>query len=129
MALTKAELKYLRSLQTKSGRRQNNRFLGEGIRLLEDALRAGYLPQTVLYAPSELSPRGEKLIKKFAARKVTTQAVTVRECRQLNDTKTPQGIVAMFDHKTYDLQQQLKRRPRRILICDKIGDPGNFFER
>jgi TrmH family RNA methyltransferase len=126
MALTKSELKYLLSLGTKRGRREENRFLAEGVRLLEEALRAGYRPLTVLYAPSEIGSRGEKLVQGFIAKKVKAQTISARECSRLADTRVSQGIVALFERKKYSLGQQLAKGFRRILVCDKIGDPGNL---
>ena len=126
MALPKAELKYLTSLQNKKGRKQENRYLAEGVRLLEEALKADYLPLSVLHAPSEISPRGERLVNDFIARKVPAQSISARECARLSDTKTSQGIVALFESKKYSLEQQLDKGYRRILICDRIGDPGNL---
>lgn len=126
MALTKTEIKYLTSLQTKKGRKKEGRFLIEGVRLLEDALAADYLPHTILYAPSELTERGQELVKKFVARKVTAQTISARECNRLADTKTSQGIIALFSLPRHSLRQQLSKGSRKILICDGIGDPGNL---
>jgi TrmH family RNA methyltransferase len=126
MALTKAELKYLTSLQTKKGRKKEGRFLIEGVRLLEDALAADHLPHTILYAPSEMTERGRELVKKFVARKVTAQTISARECHRLADTKTSQGIIALFSFPRHSLRQHLAKGMRKILICDGIGDPGNL---
>jgi len=126
VSLTKTEVKYLASLNTKKGRKQENRFLAEGVRLLEEALEGDYLPLSVMYAPAELNSRGEKLISGFTRHKVTTRSISARECAQLADTKTSQGIVALFECKKYSLQQQLHQGCRKVLICDGIGDPGNL---
>lgn len=126
MALTKAEIKYLTSLQTKKGRKKEGRFLIEGVRLLEDALAADYLPHTILYAPSEMTERGQELVRKFVARKVTAQTISARECKRLADTKTSQGIIALFSLPRHSLRQHLAKGCRKILICDGIGDPGNL---
>jgi TrmH family RNA methyltransferase len=126
VALTKAEIKYLTSLQTKKGRKKEGRFLIEGVRLLEDALAADYLPHTILYAPSELTERGQELVRKFVARKVTAQTISARECNRLADTKTSQGIIALFSLPRHSLRQHLAKGCRKILICDGIGDPGNL---
>jgi TrmH family RNA methyltransferase len=126
VALTKAEMKYLQSLVGKKGRRGEHRFLAEGVRLLEEALAADYLPLSVFYAPSELGRRGETLIRRLIARKVTAQTISVRECGQLADTKTSQGVIALFEQRRYTLAQQLQRGWRRVLICDGVGDPGNL---
>ncbi len=126
MALSKAEMKYLKSLQGKKGRRKEKKFLAEGVRLLEEALAANFLPELVLYAPSELTERGDKLVKRFIRHKVKAQTISARECNSLADTRTSQGIIALFRLPDYSLRQQLGKGYRKILICDRIGDPGNL---
>lgn len=126
MALIRTEMNYLTSLRTKKGRKKENRFLAEGIRLLEEALNADYRPLSVLYSPSDINSRGEKLVRAFVSRKITARTVSARECARLADTKTSQGIIALFEHKKYSLRQQLNKGCRRVLICDGIGDPGNL---
>ena len=126
MSLTKTEIKYLHSLQNKKNRKQEKRFLCDGVRLLEEALAAGYLPQSVLYSPSEISERGKKLVSRFEAKNVKSQSISAKECHSLSDTKTPQGLIALFSTRNYTLDQQLASNFRKILICDNIGDPGNL---
>jgi TrmH family RNA methyltransferase len=126
VALSKADLKYLISLQTKRGRVKEGRFLAEGVRLLESALAAGRRPRVVYYAPSELSPRGQELIRDFGKRGVATASISIRECNRLVDTETGQGIVAVFDTPQTRLTEALARKHRWVLLCDRIADPGNL---
>lgn len=126
MALTGQEIKYLLSLHNKRKRAGKKQFLLEGVRLLEEALAADYLPRALFYAPSETNERGQKLIRGFIARGIEAQTISARECRRLADTKSPQGIVALFDAREFNLEQQLAAQPRRILVCDRIADPGNL---
>ncbi len=126
MALTGQEIKYLLSLHNKRERAGKKQFLLEGVRLLEEALAADYLPRALFYAPSETNERGQKLIRGFIARGIEAQTISARECRRLADTKSPQGIVALFDAREFNLEQQLAAQPRKILVCDQIADPGNL---
>lgn len=126
MALTKSEIKFFLSLQSKRGRKRENRFLAEGVRLLEEALSAGYLPQEVLYSPADLTPRGKHLIDGFSARRVPSRTISAKECQRLSDTESSQGIVALFGFPDRSLEQQLDRGYRRVLVCDRLGDPGNL---
>lgn len=126
MALSKADMKYLVSLQTKKGRAKEGRFLAEGVRLLEAALAAGCLPRVVFYAPSELTPRGQELIRDFGGRRVPTTSISARECNRLGDAETSQGMVAVFDTPQAVLNDVLAKKHRRVLLCDRIADPGNL---
>jgi TrmH family RNA methyltransferase len=126
VALTAAEMRYFVSLNTKKGRKQQKQFLAEGVRLLEEALAGDYLPCQVMYAPSEINPRGQELIEAFTARKIETRSISARECGRLSDTESSQGILALFDLNEPELEQQLRRGTRKVLVCDRIGDPGNL---
>ncbi len=125
MALTKADMKYLVSLQTKKGRAQKEQFLAEGVRLLEEALAADYLPAQLFYAPSELSLRGEQLVRDFIGHGVAAETISARECHRVADTETSQGIIGLFDLKQTTLEN-VSETYRRVLICDGIADPGNL---
>ena len=129
---TQAEIKTLRSLANRKGRREHGRFLAEGVRLLEEADRHRYLPDRVYFAESELSERARILLDAFRLYKVDCQSTTARQIRQISDVKTTQGLVASFTipptlEKTDSLKNELGRRKyRKILLCDKISDPGNL---
>jgi TrmH family RNA methyltransferase len=124
--LSASDIKYLRTLLTKKGRRQEGRFLAEGVRLLEEAAAGRYLPRVVFYAPAELSERGQKLIARFSQLNVETTSVSAKEASRLSDGPSSQGVIALFDIRTNTLEEQLRRDHRRILVCDRIGDPGNL---
>jgi len=126
VALSGSELKYLLMLQTKKGRKQERRFLAEGVRLLEAALAADYLPVTIFYTPAAIDARGQELVAALIKRRVSAQTISAKECQRLSDTKTSQGIIAVFEYEKVSLEQQLAGGSRRILICDKVGDPGNM---
>lgn len=126
MALSKADMKHLLSLQTKRGRIKAGRFMAEGVRLLESALTARRRPLVVYYAPSELSPRGRELVHDFGTRGVPTVSISVRECGRLGDAETGQGIVAVFETPQTRLTEALARKHRHVLLCDRIADPGNL---
>jgi len=126
LSLTKTEIKYLTSLHNKKQRLREKRFLVEGTRLLEEALSAGYLPLTVFCCPSEIDSRGEKLIDGFRQVRVETKTVSSRECKLLTSTVSSPGIVALFPIRESNLSWQLREKPQRVLVCDKVGDPGNL---
>ena len=70
MALSNREIKYLKSLNQKKQRLAERRFLVEGVRLLEEALKADYLPLTVFNSPDQLGERGKRLVKSFSERDI-----------------------------------------------------------
>ncbi len=61
------KVKYVRALERRRTREKEGRFVAEGVRVLEDALRAGRIPALVFYAPDlEATPRGSALLKQLS---------------------------------------------------------------
>ena len=126
MSVTKKTLKDIKSLGTKKGRREEKLFAAEGVRLLEEAVRHRFLPETVYFAPSQLSERGERLIRQFEKQGVPTVGIGARELRSISDTRTPQGIVGVFALPSRELAELYRPRHRTLLLCENVSDPGNL---
>ncbi|MCK4632704.1 MAG: hypothetical protein KAT79_05500, partial [candidate division Zixibacteria bacterium] len=96
MPVTKNEINNTKSLLTRKGRRADNKFLAEGVRLLEEAVRFRARPEIVYWNESMLSPRGLKLVAEFGRMKVPVEALPARFINTISGTETPQGLVAVF---------------------------------
>ncbi len=114
--------RWVRSLikQTKQ-RRQDASFVVEGVRLVEEALAAGWQPLLVLYS-SQLSKRGQKSLRTISSAGCETIAISPTLMASLSDTETSQGIVAVFPITTFPLPAD----PTFLLIADALRDPGNL---
>lgn len=124
-------VKALRALGDLKHRRQARQFAAEGVRLIEDALAVGSVPQACLYDPDTLkkTPRGRALLGELL--RVAHQSdrrffpATERALAAAADTLHPQGIIASF---------AIAERPMPVrsegfalaLVCDDIQDPGNL---
>jgi TrmH family RNA methyltransferase len=126
MPLTRTELKNLRALRNKKGRREQGRFLAEGVRLLEEALRYAFLPAMAYDNPLALSERGAMLVAQLRSAGVAVQDVTAKQLEAMADTRAPQGVVAVFVVPDPDPQELFERRYRKVVLCDSISDPGNL---
>jgi RNA methyltransferase, TrmH family len=126
MSITRAELKDIQSLRTKKGRKEKKRFIAEGVRVLEEALRSELAPERVFYAPAALSERGERLVSGFQSRRVTTSEVSARQLQAMSDAETTQGIVGVFRMPDCRLDKLYRSEYRRLLLCDGLADPGNL---
>jgi TrmH family RNA methyltransferase len=102
-------------------RRQSGAFVIEGVRLLEEALAAGWSFQFVLYCAS-LSPRGQALLAQLRQAGVQVEEVAEQLLTSTGDTDTPQGILAVMTMQTLPVPVQ----PDFVLILDAIRDPGNL---
>ncbi len=98
-----------------SFRRQQGLFVCEGPKLLEEAVRWGAQPDTVVSAP------GITLPAHSAERRVETPADVLKT---LADTGTPQGVV--FTCRLPDTTLPDKLSPGRYLVLDGVQDPGNL---
>ena len=102
---------------TKS-RRKTGKIALEGVRLINDALETGYLPDFILYDPDAVS---------ITSLKVNVDADLLLDAspeiiRHISTTEQPQGIIGVFPMPT----PNVPRSPQHILILDAISDPGNL---
>ena len=126
MALTQAETKKTRSLQTKKGRRATGAYPAEGVRLLEESLRLGALPIIVYAAMSLLSERGRRLVERFGEAGVKVRPVSAREMERIAGTTTSPGVLGVFDTPEVVLDKLWLPSARTILLCEHVSDPGNL---
>ena len=114
------KIQWVRSLQSRSReRRESGAFVVEGVRLAEEALRAGWQAHLVLYT-GDLDSRGQAIVNGFAARGVPVEAVAPHVMSAASDTQTPQGLLAVLEMHSLPLPQQ----PDFIFIADGVRDPG-----
>lgn len=119
-------MKHIKTLQSKKGRKEHGQFLAEGIRLLEEAYRCKVTPDLLCVADSQVSERGQHLVKQFQRRGVRIEAVSARQMSGLSETRAPQGLVAVFPTPQPYLAELSTHELRRVLLCEGIGDPGNL---
>lgn len=116
------KIKWLRQLQSQaSARREAGIFIAEGVRLLEEALAAGWQIQEALHT-EELSERAQALLASLKQRGVQTTPVSPHVLKAASDTQTPQGILAVVKITSLPLPEH----PDFLLILDSLRDPGNL---
>lgn len=116
------KVKWVRALQGESNtRKEAGAFAIEGVRLVEEALAAGWEAQWVIYAEG-LGERGQALLDAYRARGVAVDQVSSHVLGTVSDTQTPQGILAVLSLYSLPLQGKLDFG----LILDGIRDPGNL---
>lgn len=126
LPLTKTEIKEIIELKQKKRRVERGLFLCEGIRLLEESLLSSFRPELVVFSPAVISERGNELIREFKKRDFPIEEVSAKDIGRISDTRTSQGIAAIYKKPDRTLGQQLASDHRNILICDNISDPGNI---
>lgn len=117
-----SKVKLVRALAGRArDRREQQAFLAEGVRLVEEALSSDWPFRFVLHT-SELSARGQDLLNRLKERGIETDEVSTRLLASISETENSQGILAV-------LTDQIPRRAHEldfVLIADSIRDPGNL---
>jgi TrmH family RNA methyltransferase len=123
-SLQNDKVRYVRALQgRRRARRRERRFVFEGVRLVEEAVRAGVRPALVFYTARKVAEaRGSRLLASLREMDAPCYAVSEPVMAACSDTETPQGILAVVPIPTLPRP----RRPTLTLVLDRIRDPGNL---
>jgi len=116
------KLKLVRSLLGRAKeRREANAFVVEGVRLIEEAVNAGWQFKFALYSDG-LSERGNDFLNKLKSANVEVDDVAGDLLQKLSDTEHSQGILAVLEMSNIPVSGS----PNFVLIPDQIRDPGNL---
>lgn len=115
--LSKNKIKYIRSLELKKNRKEEQVFVAEGHKLVGDLL--GYFPCRLLIATSDWL----KTNRAVTADEVIE--VTQEELSRASLQKTPQEVLAVFAQPSYDLNPDVIKNSL-CLALDDVQDPGNL---
>jgi len=120
-SLANEKVKLVRSLHRRRGREKERLFIVEGVRLCEEALRAGVIPALLFYTPEVAAEeRVMRLLQAFADVGRRGVAVSEEVMRAISDTQTPQGLLAVVPISEKPPKEGL------LLIVDRLRDPGNL---
>ncbi len=122
-------IKLLRVLQSQPRiRRKEGLLVLEGVRLISDALAAGYLPTFVIFTRDAVARGGERpgeaLYQALLAKDVLCLETTPEVLNHAADTQSPQGMIAVLPMPTMPLPSPNKLS--LVLILDAVADPGNL---
>ncbi len=102
-------------------RTEQNAFVLEGIRLVEEAAQFGSTFDTLFHS-SQLNPRGLELIEKLNSVGVMIEELDTDLMNRISATETSQGIMAIVsNHKPF-----VPSNFDSSLVLDSIRDPGNL---
>jgi TrmH family RNA methyltransferase len=107
-------------LHRQVARRRSDRFLVEGINLVEAASRHGLIRE--VFVTEAAAQRYAGQLTEYGA---AVQLVTERAAKALSDTVTPAGIVAVCEHPSTVLADVLAKKPRLVAVGVELGEPGN----
>jgi TrmH family RNA methyltransferase len=122
--LTNNEAKYLSSLKQKKFRDSENKFIIEGLHLVQEAVSSNYYYnklEKIYISEKYVDPAVSRLVKSAG---VPFEEIPERQFQKISETQNPQGILALvekFTHKKLDY-----KNITTVLVLDTINDPGNL---
>lgn len=121
-------LRYLKTFHHRKHRDREGKFLIEGVRVVEEALRAGTRLEIIVVTPGAVSDAATaSLIARAATRGINVWQVDPALMRDLAFTETPQGVLALVCKRAPTLEKVLGvPGARRIVVVDGVQDPGNL---
>lgn len=121
-------VRYIKRLSSRKLRDQEGKFVIEGVRFLEEALDAAWPIDAALFSPRlELTLRGQRLLDRLDLLGLPLMQVTDVLMRELADTETPQGVLAIARRRE-EPRLMVPEPPRAnlALLVDGLQDPGNL---
>lgn len=121
-------VKYLRRLAGRRFRDQEVKFLAEGIRFVEEALKSAWTVEMLVYSQRiKEDERGERLLENASVRGVPLLEVEDSLFKELAGTETPQGILAVVQQRNNSLEElATAAQPALLVLVDGVRDPGNL---
>ena len=122
--ISKNELKYFSSLLIKKFRQKEEKFIVEGLKTVEEGLNSSYKCDAVFLTTAFIDsfPEVISILKK---KTVSFHELKSLDFQKISDTKSPQGIAAVFD-KHCPKKNIKALNDKIIVLIDNISDPGNL---
>ena len=127
--IAQTKLKYYASLLQKKYRKEEQKFLVEGTKLVEEGLQQKRYPCEIVFITNEFKEKNEAFV--FSSlRNYQVEIIRTIDFNRLCDTQQPQGIAAVFSigsFRQFPLNdEQPKLVSRKIIYLENIADPGNL---
>lgn len=124
-SISNAQIKKLVQLQKKGKeRKEQGVFVCEGIKMFEEAAAFQDGRVQKAFISEILYNEKGKQIKGLTG--IDFEVVTDSVFKEVAETMTPQGILAIVKQPTYSLSDMMFEQDARILLLEDIRDPGNL---
>lgn len=132
--LQNEQIKELAKLHLRKGRQEAGAFLIEGVRFVEEALKAGAKLEKIVVSPKlPETDRGQELLDRCRDLGCPILEVEQRVLAKVADTENPQGVVAAVAQPRYSWPELLEETrstgqscQETWLVVDGVQDPGNL---
>lgn len=115
-----------RDLKRRKSRERQALFVVEGVRAMEELLKAPLSVRGILSGPQLAdAPRGKALLEAIAASRIEHSVVSEAEFRSAAETESPQGVLAIAEIPRRSLDALSGAKKLRLVVLDAVQDPGN----
>ncbi|RAJ87528.1 TrmH family RNA methyltransferase [Chitinophaga dinghuensis] len=119
--LSKAQIKYIQSLQHKKNRQKSSQYIAEGDKIVQELILAG-MPVKAVYATADWVEQHAAALGKLPADAVYT--VEAHVLKQLSALTTPNRAMALLDMP--EVTYIVPVSGQLVLALEAIQDPGNM---
>jgi TrmH family RNA methyltransferase len=123
--ITSNQLKYYSSLLAKKYRLKENKFIVEGERSVLEGIKSNFECEAILIS-KEYFERKSEVLDSFDIPREKIYTLKAGDFNKISDTKSPQGIAAVFLNRCLDIKDLSHDEANLIVILDNISDPGNL---
>jgi TrmH family RNA methyltransferase len=121
MELSINKLKYIVSLQQKKNREEEGVFIAEGLKVINDLVKFGFIPQLMAYNPEIWNLEDFGQSHAFCEYYTTTNV----QDKKISLLSTAPGVLAVFPQPSFGLDKNILKTGYAFLL-DNINDPGNL---
>jgi RNA methyltransferase, TrmH family len=120
-------VKRVRALRDKKHRKEERLFLAEGLRILTEALAAGWPPKMLWYAPESAShPLVQALIEATDASGGDVFVTTPDILSKLSGKDNPGAVIGVYEELLTPLERIDRSASDIWLVAERLRDPGNL---
>lgn len=123
------QIKNLIQLQTKSKvRNKEKQYIIEGIKMFEEVLscKDAHLIKAFVSETYYNHLRSENSSMLMKLEEVEMEVVTDKVFKEISETMTPQGILAIVSQPQYQLEDMLGKEEVNLIVLEDLRDPGNL---
>jgi RNA methyltransferase, TrmH family len=115
-----------RDLKRRKAREKHRLFVAEGVRTVEEVLRAPLTIRGALIGPQLLeAPRGAALAAAIRGSNMPVEEVAANEFGSASETDSPQGVLAVVEVPERSFSALDRAWSGVVLVLDAVQDPGN----
>ena len=118
-----AQMKHLVQMQKKAKlRKEEKAFVIEGTKMFEEALQ-GNLIKKAYFSESYWKEKAEG---SSYLKNIQYEIVTDSVFKEVSDTMTPQGVIAIVQMPQYNLEKLIEKEEVNLVLLENLRDPGNL---